>query len=597
MAARLGVSDPVSLAGPTSEERVTSEWLRGYLVGQGLFEDEAGRQLRETVLGQLHELVAGWLVGVLRSQGHSEEFVASALQGPKIYTFGSYRLGVAGVGADIDTLCVAPRQVEISDFFGSLQPLLEGRAEVTQLVAVTEAYVPVMKFVFNGVDIDLLFAKLATNALPVRIDMTDDTFVASLDEKSILALNGPRSTDALLSLVPERETFRTVLRAVKHWAKKRGIYGNVVGYPGGIAYAILVARICQLYPNAAPSVVLARFFTLYTRWRWPTPVMLRPLDPGPVGGSVRVWNPQTNVQSRRDLMPIITPVYPAICSTYNISKSTKYRLMSELERGVPLAEAGRFEELFETYDYFNDSQFKAFVRIRATCASDLQRWTGYIESQVRKLIPRLELTHFVRHAVPRHKAWREGQEEGKEEEEKKEGEEKGVSWFMGLVVDPPRVMPDGSKAPRGAIDLETPAQGWRDEVMAREGQPEDAHVAVTVLSRRQLPTALCAPRPRRTRTSVVPVVLVPEQLVVVAKTESVKNAPGEEEKGEEEKDAAKEKEEEEEEPALKPAAGKRGRQGGELLGPALVDSAPSPEPSGPPPKKISIKLSSKKWDD
>lgn len=38
----------------------------------------------------------------------------------------------------------------------------------------------------------------------------------------------------------------------------RGLYGNVFGYLGGISWAILTARVCQLYPNAAPSILVRR---------------------------------------------------------------------------------------------------------------------------------------------------------------------------------------------------------------------------------------------------------------------------------------------------------------------------------------------------
>ena len=118
---------------------------------------------------------------------------------------------------------------------------------------------------------DILFARLTNKqSVPEDQDLREVEILRNLDDKCVRSLNGCRVTDEILHLgelhstniflkifiVPNIETFRLTLRAVKLWAKQKGIYSNAMGFIGGVSWAMLVARTCQLYPNAAPSSLL-----------------------------------------------------------------------------------------------------------------------------------------------------------------------------------------------------------------------------------------------------------------------------------------------------------------------------------------------------
>ena len=65
------------------------------------------------------------------ARGLSEATASAA--GGKIFTFGSYRLGVHGPGTDIDTLCVVPKHVSREDFFDVFERMLKEMDGVTEV--------------------------------------------------------------------------------------------------------------------------------------------------------------------------------------------------------------------------------------------------------------------------------------------------------------------------------------------------------------------------------------------------------------------------------------------------------------------------------
>ncbi len=76
-----------------------------FLEEQDLYESVAESSLREEVLGTLDNLVKDWVKKVGRAAELADSFVSDS--NAKIFTFGSYRLGVHGPGQLILCACAA----------------------------------------------------------------------------------------------------------------------------------------------------------------------------------------------------------------------------------------------------------------------------------------------------------------------------------------------------------------------------------------------------------------------------------------------------------------------------------------------------------
>jgi poly(A) polymerase len=226
--------------------------------------DDANESNRRSALDIVEKILCDWVSAL--SDPHDRN---NSSNNPwrrhrvSVVTFGSYRLGVHRPSSDLDCLAVCPQHCTRSDFFLSLVDKLKRDSRVSEVHPIPSAYTPVIKFVvLKTIHMDLLFARLQNPAKLLQFQQSqpppalrsdeasnattndnssshraefqlDDSDLIGLDEAGVRSVNGVRVSQRMLELVPNVETFRMTLRAVKAWADIHGVSSNVLGFLGG----------------------------------------------------------------------------------------------------------------------------------------------------------------------------------------------------------------------------------------------------------------------------------------------------------------------------------------------------------------------------
>lgn len=424
---------------PTKTDLQIDATLSDYMDIHMKLETDEEMERRSMVLIKVGKIFKGWVVEVgTKVLKMPEEDVKAA--GGELFVSGSHKLGVREPGADIDTICVAPNFCTREHFFSTLKDQFMNHPDVTEFSAAETARVPIMSFDFEGVSIDLLFARLADNIVPAKLDILDDKILSGIDEATEKSLNGPRVTLMIYELVGKEmyPKFLIVLRCIRKWAKCRGLYGNKLGYLGGINCNLLVVLVCQLYPKASPSTLLVKFFLLYGKtWAWPKPVMINKIQQNPpslYGEQREVWQPDSNPFH---VMPIITPAYPAMNSSASVSIHTRDIMRQEMIRAFDIvskiiSERGSdWGRLFESSDFFLRYPHYLCCHILGVGDDEESRsWMGFVESRIGRLPQNLEtlpLKHPI-HFFPK--------------PSKTQKSSNSICYFIGFDIDPKLVRSD-----------------------------------------------------------------------------------------------------------------------------------------------------------
>ena len=201
---------------------------------------------------------------------------------------------------------------------------------------------PIIKFYLGSVQFDVLFACVEEPKgifkMLKQANLTNSEAFKKLTETSQSSLLGRVACQNMVNNVPNRQTFQLVLRTVRFWAFQRGIYSINAGYLGGITIAVMVAKICQEFPELQPACCLHKFFETYAEssWREPVQMSLSNKYKSSRGGSLSMHLIEAVNRYSSDAMVVLTPNDQLQNTSYRVSEHNLNIICQELSKAQKL---------------------------------------------------------------------------------------------------------------------------------------------------------------------------------------------------------------------------------------------------------------------
>lgn len=219
--------------------------------------------------------------------------IADALPEGVVHTFGSRRMRFALANADLDLVAALPGQVDAA---GIQRRITAALPEATGVRAVVGARVPGLRLAVGTLHVDVLLVGTGTvapaEAVVRRAELGDDAAVAL---SAVTDADAVRGAVAAAGVADEAAG---LVRAVKAWARARGLDAAPFGGLSSLAWTLLAARTAAAAPALGSDARLRRFFGDWASWDWAEPVALStPATTPPAPGPLTVLTPTAPVRS------------------------------------------------------------------------------------------------------------------------------------------------------------------------------------------------------------------------------------------------------------------------------------------------------------
>lgn len=284
-------------------------------------------------------------------------------------------------------------------------------------MVVSAARVPVVKFMLGDTAVDVVCAAYAGVVAPTEKELLPLSVFQCVSKETRQSVQGFRTVLEIKRRIPvPMDLYSTTLRAVKYWAMQRKVYGNNFCYPSGVSLAVMVARICQVFPASLPNALVRFFFLFYRQWLGKQSTVsplfiterLKPEPPTRVHGMWETWDPQRD-NCKDDLLPVLNPAYPHNNTCFNVGRSGRDHFYREIMRAnailqqqAPGSAMTRWDELWPVYRLGDDYSHFLVIEVAETSGMGVLEKQGYdswvllIESKLKILLFSLECWCEVR---------------------------------------------------------------------------------------------------------------------------------------------------------------------------------------------------------